>query len=104
MKAWLTWREAAERPKACLTCRVRKIEVRFAEIQRDPSATASEGESVTDSTQCDLSRPECSNCTRDGHVCRGYERPRVFVNHAASTAATATAAANPNPVQKTLAP
>ncbi|GES61341.1 hypothetical protein TCE0_038f12525 [Aspergillus terreus] len=36
---------------------------------------------------CDLARPECSNCTRNGHVCRGYKRPRVFVNYAASVAA-----------------
>ncbi|KAL2801606.1 hypothetical protein BJX63DRAFT_416976 [Aspergillus granulosus] len=67
----------AGRSKGCLTCRARKI-------------------------KCDLSQPECSNCTRNGHVCRGYERPRVFVNYAASTAATA--AANPNPIQEMLAP
>ncbi|KAL6232394.1 hypothetical protein BDW75DRAFT_243033 [Aspergillus navahoensis] len=77
----------AGRSKGCLTCRARKI-------------------------KCDLSRPECSNCTRNGHICRGYERPRVFVNYAASTAgngngrasASASASANPKPTQEALAP
>ncbi|KAL5364223.1 hypothetical protein BJX96DRAFT_178783 [Aspergillus floccosus] len=61
----------AGRSKGCLTCRARKI-------------------------KCDLSLPQCSNCTRNGHVCRGYDRPRVFVNYAVA------AAANPTPTQETL--
>ncbi|KAF4343977.1 hypothetical protein FBEOM_2084 [Fusarium beomiforme] len=30
--------------------------------------------------KCDLERPQCARCTRNGRACGGYERPRIFVH------------------------
>ncbi|KAF2665573.1 hypothetical protein BT63DRAFT_68610 [Microthyrium microscopicum] len=48
----------AGRSKGCNTCRRRK-------------------------KGCDLQRPSCLRCTKDGHVCEGYERKTEFVYHEA---------------------
>jgi hypothetical protein len=30
--------------------------------------------------KCDLEKPYCARCTRNGRACGGYERPRIFVH------------------------
>ncbi|RAL00421.1 Zn(II)2Cys6 transcription factor domain-containing protein [Aspergillus ibericus CBS 121593] len=30
--------------------------------------------------KCDEAKPECNRCTKNGHVCTGYERKRVFIH------------------------
>lgn len=35
--------------------------------------------------QCDEARPECVRCVKNGHICTGYERQRVFIHKSAST-------------------
>ncbi|RFN49760.1 hypothetical protein FIE12Z_5983 [Fusarium flagelliforme] len=43
------------RSKACANCRARKL-------------------------KCGLEKPYCARCTKNGRVCGGYERPRIFVH------------------------
>lgn len=34
--------------------------------------------------QCDETKPECLRCVKNGHICTGYERQRVFIHKSAS--------------------
>ncbi|KAH7200642.1 hypothetical protein BKA60DRAFT_625724 [Fusarium oxysporum] len=59
------------RSKACLNCRARKL-------------------------KCGLEKPYCARCTRNGRVCGGYERPRIFV-HRFQKPGTPTQTTSPSP-------
>ncbi|KAF4336540.1 C6 zinc finger domain protein [Fusarium beomiforme] len=61
------------RSKACLNCRERKLKV---------SETTDFRLNATDGMlyKCGLEKPYCARCTRNGRVCGGYERPRIFVH------------------------
>ncbi|EYE94473.1 Zn(II)2Cys6 transcription factor [Aspergillus ruber CBS 135680] len=34
--------------------------------------------------KCDETKPECLRCVKNGHICTGYERQRVFIHKSAS--------------------
>lgn len=37
--------------------------------------------SLANASQCDLQRPQCSQCVKSNRVCTGYQRKRIFIFH-----------------------
>ncbi|KAF2102534.1 hypothetical protein NA57DRAFT_52102 [Rhizodiscina lignyota] len=53
---------------------------------------------------CDLRRPSCARCVRDGFQCEGYDRPTIFVSHQPDTNSTRLVTVRPRAGEWRLAP
>lgn len=70
--------------KGCNTCGRRKVKV-------PDSATRFQilGVPIQSPIECDEIKPECMRCIKNGHICPGYERNRVFIIHSSTDSAKA---------------
>jgi len=57
--------------KACPDCRRRRVKVYPKDSTMKP---------ITNSSQCDLTRPKCVRCSKAGISCRGYEQSTLWVH------------------------
>jgi hypothetical protein len=46
--------------------------------------------------KCDLEKPYCARCTRNGRACAGYERPRIFIHRSQKPSSPGQIIPSPN--------